>query len=89
MRQCAYSNDVNRPGRESGQSSRKVRIFDTFGLGCGTVVVVQHPAKALTPPDCSYVLEVARFWKNEAVAKALMVAFMVIMRHELVHRSAQ
>jgi hypothetical protein len=53
---------------------RKVRIFDTLGLGCGTVVVVQRPAKARTPPNCAYVLETARFWKDEPVAQTLVVA---------------
>ena len=52
--------------------------YSILGLGCGTVVVVQRPAKALTPPNCAYVLETARFWKDEPVAKTLMVAFMMI-----------
>jgi hypothetical protein len=56
---------------------------------CGSMVIVQHSAQALTPPDCSHLSEMARFWKDQPVSQTLVIAFFVIMCHELVSRFAQ
>ena len=55
------------------------------GLGCVTVVVVQHAAQALPALDLSRASEVAGFWTDELVPQSLMVALAVIMSNEVLN----
>jgi hypothetical protein len=53
------------------------------------IVVIQHTAQSLAPPDCSRIRKVARFWNDQAVAQPLVIAFVMIMRNEFVNPFAQ
>ena len=55
--------------------------------GRGAVVVVQHAAQTLAPLDLTWVIEVVRFWADELVRQALMVALSVIMGDEILNGS--
>src|ERR1700693_4021749 len=53
------------------------------------VVVVQHAAQALAPLDHACFSKMARFWADESIGQALVIAFGVIMRHKLLNPFAQ
>ena len=60
-----------------------------YGSGSGPVVVVQHATQALPALDLSCVTEVARFWADELVPQALMIALAVIMSDEVLNGGPQ
>jgi hypothetical protein len=67
--------------------SRKVRKFKSSGRRAA--VVVPHATEALLSLHLPCPSEVAGPWVDDPVAQALVIAFFMIMRHELVNRLAQ
>ena len=57
--------------------------------GSGAIVVVQQAAPALAPLDLTCVIEVVRFWADELVRQALMVALSVIVGDEILNGCPQ
>jgi hypothetical protein len=50
------------------------------------VIIVQHSTKTLSPLDHTGVASMARFGAEELIVQTLMVALVVVMRHELGNR---
>ena len=61
--------------------------FDSSGSGA--IVVVQHAAEALASLDVACVTEVARFWADEVIRQALVIALAMIMDDEVLNGCPQ
>ena len=53
------------------------------------VLVVQHPAQVLPPPDDACVSKIAPFWADEPVGQPLVIALLMIMGDEVVNGGPQ
>ncbi|SRR5579883_153964 len=60
-----------------------------FSSGRGAVIVVEHPAQALSPPDCARNPTGVRLRTDDSVRQTLVVPFVEVMTYELGNGSPQ
>ena len=71
------------------RAPRSVFAPESENSGSGAIVVVQHAAQVLAALDLACVSQDARFWTDELVGQALMIALAVIVGSECLNGCPQ